>query len=182
MGQLRPETFRALGVYRAHFPDGLPKSAAELAARIQKLPKSASGELRAFVADASGIEELRGAHALLMQQSTAGEPVEAAIAVAKAAGKLHRPGATIRNHPTQLTVERPAPEVPALPRELRTVREIVAWLVSHNFEEKDNGGGSHSQWVGPNGHKVTVPLHHGEIKPGTLSAIRRQIAKALEPK
>jgi predicted RNA binding protein YcfA (HicA-like mRNA interferase family) len=69
----------------------------------------------------------------------------------------------------------------------------LTWLRQKDsgFTEKSQlpggkSGGSHRQFEGPNGGKVTVAAHNEkdneEIPAGTLSAIRRQIRRAQEPK
>ncbi|MCB9760869.1 MAG: type II toxin-antitoxin system HicA family toxin [Alphaproteobacteria bacterium] len=66
-----------------------------------------------------------------------------------------------------------------LPNETRTAKDIVRWLKRNRFE-KVNTEGSHAQFkLNGAGPKVTVPIHGGDVKPGTLGSIRRQIMAAL---
>ena len=52
-------------------------------------------------------------------------------------------------------------------------REVIAILRRHSFVE-DHQIGSHRTFLHPDGRRVTVPIHPGDIRPGTLRAIFRE--------
>lgn len=52
-------------------------------------------------------------------------------------------------------------------------REVVALLKRNGFVE-DHQIGSHKSFLHPDGRRTTVPVHRGDIRPGTLRAIFRQ--------
>jgi predicted RNA binding protein YcfA (HicA-like mRNA interferase family) len=51
-------------------------------------------------------------------------------------------------------------------------REVIAILRRHGFVE-DHHIGSHKTFLHEDGRRVTVPVHPGDIRPGTLRAIFR---------
>jgi len=52
-------------------------------------------------------------------------------------------------------------------------REVIALLRRHGFVE-DHQVGSHKTFLHPDGRRVTVPVHPGDIRLGTLRTIYRQ--------
>jgi predicted RNA binding protein YcfA (HicA-like mRNA interferase family) len=55
-----------------------------------------------------------------------------------------------------------------------TAKEVIRLLKKDGWYEKDHKG-SHKQFVHPiKKGKVTVPVHSGDIPPGTLSSILKQ--------
>lgn len=189
-----PEMIAALELYARSYPGELPANAEELARRIDRLPRSAATVLRKYVDRPEGRSLIEGAHSALRAGNGA-VSVREAVRVMEAAGKLFQHGATVRNHPSRIgaaldtTQESDAPrkdrppELPipprALPPSANTAPKIIAWLKKNGFSRKDQNG-SHQQWEGPTGHKVTVPIHGNErIKRGTLAAISAQIGAGL---
>ena len=55
-----------------------------------------------------------------------------------------------------------------------TAREIADVLMTAGFVKLRQGATSHVIFRHPDGRKVVVSMHRGDIKDGTLSAIRRQ--------
>ena len=54
-----------------------------------------------------------------------------------------------------------------------TAREVIALLRRHGFIE-DHQVESHRTFLHADGRRVTIPIHPGDIRPGTLRAIFRQ--------
>jgi predicted RNA binding protein YcfA (HicA-like mRNA interferase family) len=56
-----------------------------------------------------------------------------------------------------------------------TVREVVARLMAEGWSEARQTG-SHKHFTHPNkpGQRVTVPMHRGDLKRGTLHSIVKQ--------
>ena len=52
-------------------------------------------------------------------------------------------------------------------------REVIAVLRRNGFPE-DHQIGSHKTFLHADGRRVTVPVHPGDIRPGTLRMIFRQ--------
>lgn len=52
-------------------------------------------------------------------------------------------------------------------------REVIAILRRNGFVE-DHHIGSHKAFLHPDGRRATVPVHAGDIRPGTLRAIFRE--------
>ena len=59
------------------------------------------------------------------------------------------------------------------------VKEIVMALKRLDFEHRRTTG-SHIRLVHPDGRKVTVPMHKGDIPKGTLRSILRQAEISLD--
>jgi len=56
-----------------------------------------------------------------------------------------------------------------------TAKEIIKKLLDDGWYEIKGNGSSHKQFKHPTKKgKVTVPVHGGNIAPGTLSSIKRQ--------
>lgn len=55
-----------------------------------------------------------------------------------------------------------------------TAREIVDVLIAQGFIRVRQGATAHAIYRHPDGRKVVVSMHAGDMKPGTLSAVRRQ--------
>ncbi|MEW6250432.1 MAG: type II toxin-antitoxin system HicA family toxin [Planctomycetota bacterium] len=53
-------------------------------------------------------------------------------------------------------------------------REVVRRLRTFGFVFDRPGPGSHEVWRHPDGRKVTLPHHAGEMREGTLRAILRE--------
>lgn len=55
-----------------------------------------------------------------------------------------------------------------------TADEIVEALRAAGFTKVRQGATSHAIYGHSDGRRVAVPMHKGDIPPGTLSAMRRQ--------
>lgn len=55
-----------------------------------------------------------------------------------------------------------------------TAQEIVDVLRAAGFSKVRQGATAHAIYRHPDGRKVVVSVHAGDMKPGTLSAVPRQ--------
>ena len=55
-----------------------------------------------------------------------------------------------------------------------TAEEIVRVLLAAGFAKVRQGATSHAIYRHPDGRQVVVSRHAGDLRPGTVSAIRRQ--------
>ena len=87
-------------------------------------------------------------------------------------------GTELHNHPSQLTTT-VGDVLESFPTHPTRPTAVNSWLLKNGFNLKKSNAGSHSQWVGPSGHKVTVPVHAKDLPQGTLRAIRAQVERGL---
>ena len=55
-----------------------------------------------------------------------------------------------------------------------TAEEVVRVLLAEGFFKQRQGATSHAVYLHADGRKVIVSMHAGDLRAGTLSAIRRE--------